>query len=87
MVRPSEKERLRPLARTLREGGRRAVNIPLFLTQKGVETAKGIVEKIDRIVESAGEGVTQKNREIFYETLQIISTNLQRMCDKYGEEL
>lgn len=60
---------------------------PLFLTQKGVETAKGIVEKIDRIVESAGEGVTQKNREIFYETLQIISTNLQRMCDKYGEEL
>lgn len=60
---------------------------PLFLTQKGVETAKGIVEKIDRIVESAGEGVTQENRGIFYETLQIISTNLQRMCDKYGEEL
>ena len=60
---------------------------PLFLTQKGVETAKGIVEKIDWIVESAGEGVTQENRGIFYETLEIISTNLQRMCDKYGEEL
>lgn len=55
---------------------------PLRLTEKGVETAKGIVEKIDRIVEAAGEGVTPEEREIFYKTLQIISDNLQKMSER-----
>lgn len=60
---------------------------PLFLTEKGIETARGIVKKIDQIVALAGEGVPQENREIFYKTLTTISSNLQKMCNKYGEEL
>lgn len=59
----------------------------LFLTEKGIETARGIVKKIDQIVALAGEGVPQENREIFYKTLTTISSNLQKMCNKYGEEL
>ncbi len=58
---------------------------PLMLTQKGCDTAKDIVKKIDEIVVSAGEGVTEENREIFYATLKTISNNLKKMCDKYGE--
>lgn len=58
---------------------------PLFLTDKGLEVSADIVKKIDSIVESAGEGVTEENRVIFYKTLMTISDNLQKMCDKYGE--
>lgn len=55
---------------------------PLLLTEKGVETAKRIVEKIDTIVESAGEGVTPEEREIFYKTLGKISNNLQKISER-----
>ena len=58
---------------------------PLSLTQKGKEAAEKTVNKIDQIVESAGIGITQEDREVFYRTFKIISDNLQKMCDKYGE--
>ena len=58
---------------------------PLTLTQKGLEVSKEINKKIDQIVIEAGQGVTQENREIFYKTFKIISDNLKKMCDKYGE--
>ena len=56
-----------------------------MLTEKGKIAAKKIEEKIDQIVESAGLGVTQEDREIFYKTFKIISDNLQTICEKYGD--
>lgn len=58
---------------------------PLMLTQKGREVSQKIDNIIDKIVIKAGQGVTQENREIFYKTFKIISSNLQKMCDKYGD--
>lgn len=58
---------------------------PLMLTEKGREVSKKIDKVIDQIVVEAGQGVTEENREIFYKTFKIISDNLKKMCDKYGE--
>lgn len=58
---------------------------PLSLTPKGKDAAEKTVNKIDQIVESAGVGITQEDREVFYRTFKTISDNLQKMCDKYGE--
>lgn len=58
---------------------------PLLLTDKGREVSKKIDKVIDQIVVEAGQGVTEENREIFYKTFKIISDNLKKMCDKYGE--
>ena len=56
-----------------------------MLTEKGKIAAQKTVEKIDQIVESAGLGVTQEDREIFYKTFKTISDNLQKICEKYGD--
>ena len=58
---------------------------PLFLTEKGKVAAEKTVNKIDQIVESAGSGITQEDREVFYKIFKTISDNLQKICDKYGE--
>ncbi len=52
---------------------------PLILTQKGMEAA-GRVDKAARMaVEQAGEGLTDERRAIFYATLDLIASNLQRI--------
>ena len=58
---------------------------PLMLTEKGREVSKKIDKVIDQIVIEAGQGVTEENRENFYKTFKIISDNLKKMCDKYGD--
>lgn len=58
---------------------------PLTLTEKGRLAAEKTVNKIDQIVESAGLGVTQEERENFYRTFKQISDNLQKICEKYGD--
>ncbi len=58
---------------------------PLSLTQKGEESAKKIAVIIDNIVAVAGEGLNEDNRKIFYESLSLISKNLENMYNNYGE--
>ena len=58
---------------------------PLYLTEKGKVAAEKTVKKIDQIVISAGIGITQEDRDIFYKTFKTISDNLQKLCEKYGE--
>ena len=55
---------------------------PLTLTEKGIQASKIIAKKIDDIVDIAGAGLTEENRKIFYESLALISNNLQTFCDK-----
>ena len=59
--------------------------IPLMLTEKGKIAAEKTVGKIDQIVESAGLGISQEDREVFYRVFKTISENLQNICEKYGE--
>lgn len=56
---------------------------PLALTSKGREIAKIVAEKIDNVVNLASEGLSSAKRKEFYDTLILISNNLQQICDKY----
>lgn len=57
----------------------------LMLTEKGKQIAKCIAQKIDNILEKAGASITEENRKILYQSLEIINENLQKICNKYGE--
>ncbi len=60
-------------------------NSPISLTEKGLLVAKEVAKKIENIVETASIGLSEENRKIFYESLGLISNNLERICEKYGE--
>lgn len=55
----------------------------LALTEKGIEVAKHIAEKIDTMVDLASIGLSEDKREILYESLNLISDNLENICKKY----
>lgn len=58
---------------------------PLSLTAKGLELGKYVVDKVDTILTQASEGLSEENRKIFYESLILISDNLQKICNDKGE--
>lgn len=58
---------------------------PLILTTKGINVGKIIANKIDNILDLASEGLSEESRTEFYKSLMLISNNLQKICDKYGE--
>ncbi|MCM1545484.1 MAG: MarR family transcriptional regulator [Clostridiales bacterium] len=53
---------------------------PITLTEKGEETGKAIAEKIDDVLREVSNDVSEERREIFYDCLETISDNLQRIC-------
>ena len=55
---------------------------PIMLTEKGKITAYKISEKIERILEEASIGLSEENRVIFYKSLNLISENLEKLCEK-----
>lgn len=59
---------------------------PLLLTDKGKAVALKIAKKINEIVELASAGLNEENRQIFYQSLTLISDNLQKICETYGEK-
>jgi len=58
---------------------------PLFLTEKGKEVGKHVSTKIDNVLNLASAGLSDNDREYFYKSLMLISSNLQKICDMYGE--
>ena len=58
---------------------------PLSLTQKGFEIGKQIACKIDDILNMTSSGLSDVDRKVFYKSLILISDNLQKFCDNYGE--
>lgn len=55
----------------------------LLLTQEGKQAAEHVRERAEVAVELAGAGLSDENREIFYEALEQITANLQ-MLSKDG---
>jgi len=51
----------------------------IFLTQQGVEAAEKICKRASLAVEHAGIGYSQEQREIFWQVLDTIADNLQKM--------
>ena len=56
---------------------------PLNLTEKGRDVGKRITEKIDRILETASEGLSESDRLVMYHSLNLIADNLEKLCDQY----
>ncbi len=54
---------------------------PLVLTEKGEITAKRIANKLDAILEKAGEGVSDEHRQILYRSLSVICQNLDTISE------
>ena len=56
---------------------------PLSLTEKGREIGRRLAGKVNKILMAASEGLDEQSREIMYRSLEIISRNLQSICDEY----
>ncbi len=52
----------------------------LKLTEKGMEIANRLNERAKVAVEAAGKGLFEKDRQIFYSALDLISDNLHGIC-------
>lgn len=50
---------------------------PLTLTEKGREAGKKIFDKVKRVLDEVGNGLTEEERIFFYKTLAKISENLE----------
>ena len=57
----------------------RTYRTPLMLTEKGSAAAAIVNRKAAQAVEAAGHGLTDENRRIFYEALDLIASNLHRI--------
>ena len=53
----------------------------LTLTNKGLEVGKKITDKIDRVLKEVSVGLTEEERLAFYNALNIISNNIDRISN------
>ena len=53
----------------------------LTLTDKGLEVGKKITDKIDRVLKEVSVGLTEEERLAFYNALNIISNNIDRISN------
>lgn len=58
---------------------------PLELTENGHDVADRLARKIDNMLMSASEGLSEEDRAVMYRSLAIINDNLMRICDEYDE--
>ncbi len=56
--------------------------LPITLTKEGKEIAEYINRKAMKAVEIGGKGLDNLEREIFYNSLDLISENLQNLTEK-----
>lgn len=58
---------------------------PLTLTEKGREAASRLAERVERVLDEVGRGVSEEERVILYRCLRQIDRNLAGICEqKYG---
>lgn len=57
---------------------------PIKLTEKGQRYAKLVADKIANLLEAGSFGITDTERNNLYQTLTLISNNLNQICKNYG---
>ncbi len=57
----------------------KAYRAPLILTQQGREIASHINNRAEAAVELASKGLPEEKRAVFYEALELITSNLQKL--------
>ena len=62
--------------------GAKRYKSPLTLTDKGNEIAAEIARKISGVLEGIGDGLTEKERMSFYQSLAVISDSLEKYVNK-----
>ena len=74
----SELEKEGMVNRDVRDGNRyRAV---VKLTQRGLDAATQVNERVRLAVEKAGEGLSDAQRTVFYQVLAMVAGNLKMLC-------
>lgn len=53
------------------------------LTEKGLAVGKEIADKINNVLDTISDGLTEKERIAFYRSLTIISNSLDAIANKY----
>ena len=66
---------------TCAEGSRR-YRSPLGLTEKGAAVCRVLNEKIERVVEAASRGLSDRERQIMYGAMAVISDHLDEIAEK-----
>lgn len=64
----------------------KAYKAGISLTDSGREVAEHIVKKIDDYIGIIGNGLTEKERFVFYKSLRRISKNLEQICQSFDDE-
>lgn len=75
----AELEREGMVTRDLRDGNR--YRAPLKLTEQGETAALQVEERVRLVVEKAGAGMTDEQREVFYNVLDLIAGHLRTICE------
>ena len=70
----------------LRKRKKKQYKNPLELTERGLEVARRVAEKIDAIFAAIGEGLSEEQRRVMYEALETISLRLREVCDCYPKQ-
>lgn len=65
--------------------GKKAYNDPIILTDKGLNIGIFISNKIDEILAKANVGIDEEKRNIMYECLTKLCTNLNNITKEYKE--
>lgn len=58
---------------------------PFYLTDKGREVGKEIIDKISRILDEVGTGITREERAAFYHSLSAISDSLDTIANNLAK--
>lgn len=58
---------------------------PVLLTDKGLEAAKNITNKINSVLDAVSGGLTEEERVAFYRSLSVISESLEAVSKKREE--
>ncbi len=66
-------------------GSKKRYRAHIELSEKGREIAQSVALKIDKILDTAGTGLTEEDRVIFYRSLALISDNLEEVCKTYDK--
>ena len=66
------------LKRSLQSGS--SYRALLVLTEQGLAAANAVSDRVRQAVEQAGEGLTDDQREVFYNVLGLIAGNLHKIC-------
>ena len=61
----------------------KTVSRPLMLTLKGNEAGRYIEGEVNRLLHEASKGLSENQRTVMYDSLELINKNLQEICKEY----